>query len=179
MRRGRFMACALLLACSCNLGCSGTQIASTAAKNWPASSGQLDRGDFEAHLGSPDPAEIAQLLGPQLARAPDLAVVLALVKNRGRASPVRVDPATVRLRLRSGETLVPLTRDEVTRWAAATGSTVRSYAIFDPIEVNKNEARAAAAVFRLPTGGDASSVEAQMTIDLGSDGQVSVTSRLF
>jgi hypothetical protein len=143
------------------------------------SSGQLDRGDFEAHLGSSNPAEVAQLLGPQLARAPDLTIVVTLVKNRSRETPVRVDPATVRLKLKSGQTLTPLTRDQVRSWAESTGSTVASYAVLDPIEVKKGDALAAAAVFRLPAGADSSSAEAEMKVDLGAEGQLAVTSRLF
>jgi hypothetical protein len=179
MSTARSMVYLGLLSFVWSLGCATARNSTTSAKSWPISSGQLDRGDFEAHLGSSHPGEVAELLGPQLAQAPDLTVVVTLIKNRSRQTPVRVDPATVRLKLKSGETLTPLTREQVRAWAEATGSTVPSLAVLDPIEAKSGEALAAAAVFKLPAGADTTSAEAEMKVDLGAEGHVPVTSRLF
>jgi hypothetical protein len=143
------------------------------------SSGQLDHQDFEAHLGSANPTEVAAMLGPPLARSPELTVVLMLVKNRSRPTPVRVDPGTVRLKLKSGEVLTPLSRVVVENVAQGMNSRIPNPYFLGPLEAKKGEARAAAAVFKLPEGADTSSAEAEMQVDLGADGQHPVTSRLF
>ena len=177
-RRPRF--CILLTLASCAIGCATAQPSSSGSvKVWPASAGQLEHQDFEAHLVSASHDEVAAMLGPPFATAPELAVVLTLVKNRTRADPVRVDPATVRLKLKSGEVLTPLPRGVVQNLAEGMNCRMPNPALLGPLEAKKGEARAAAAVFKLPPGADASSAEAEMQVDLGADGQHPVTSRLF
>lgn len=165
---------------ACAPGCASAPVQPSKAWSWPSSSGQVDRGEWEAHLGSSQPDEVARLLGPQLARQPDLTVILGLVKNRSRETPVRVDPATFRLTLKNGEVLKPLTVEEVKRWAAVTGSTIPFLTALEAGEVRKGEALATAAVFRLPAGADASSAEVEMRVEPGPpEGAVPVRSRLF
>ncbi len=47
------------------------------------------------------------------------------------------------------------------------------------IEISKGESSGFAAVFRLPRGRDAKRVEAEMTLELGSEGTLQVKSTLF
>ena len=149
------------------------------AKSWPEFEGTVERLHWMAQLSSMPPWRITEEFGPELAQAPDLTVVSTFAQNRTRALPVRVDPATVRLKLKSGQALTPLTPEEVRRWAQAAGATIPNVQILEPIEAKTGERRFAAAVFRLPPGAETSSAEAEMVVDLGPDGKIPVKARFF
>ena len=150
------------------------------ARTWAGGSGQLDRTEFEAHAGSASLAEVAQVLGPEMAARPEVGVLMALVKNRTREQPIRVDPSTLRVRLRSGAELRPLSVEEVRAWARESGSSkVPGDAGFRPVDVPMAGAWATAAVFRFPVDADTREIDVSFVLDLGPGDQAQVTSRLF
>jgi hypothetical protein len=140
--------------------------------------GNSGREDFEVRLVSAPPDEVAALLSPQVASSPELTVVLVHVKNRSRPVPVRVDPATIRLKPKSGEILSPLSRVVVESLNEGLGFRML-IPYLNPVEAKQGEARTGVAVFKLPPGADTSSAEAEIQVDLGAEGQCPVTSRLF
>ena len=148
---------------------------------YPASTGGVSRPDLEAHLGSATAKEVAALLGPKMVSAKGLVLILALVTNKNRAEPLRVIPSSVHLDLPSGENVKALSFDEVSAWAHDRGgSEIPQPDVFRGYEINKGESVVAlAAAFRLPKGVEAKRVEAEMTIDLGSEGTLKVKSTLF
>jgi len=147
---------------------------------YAVNTGGINRPDLEAHLGCANAKEVATWLGVKMVRVRELVVILPLVKNIAHTEPLRVSPSTVRLRLESGEILNALSPEEVSAWARDVGvSKVPQPDVLKGIEISKGESSGFAAVFRLPKGRDAKRVEAEMTLDLGSEGTLQVKSTLF
>ena len=147
---------------------------------YPVNTGGVDRPDFKAHLGCASAKEVASWLGPKMVRLRELAVILPLVVNRDHAEPLRVSPATVHLKLASGEILDALSPEEVAAWARKVGVPKLPHPeVLTGIEVKKGEAGGFAAVFRLPKGANASRVEAEMRLSLGADEALQVKTTLY
>lgn len=148
---------------------------------YPANTGGVSRPDLEAHLGSATAKEVSALLGPKMVSARGLVLILALVRNKNRSEPLHVNPSSVHLKLQSGETLNALPPEEVSAWARELGaSKIPQPDLLKGFEVKKGEAVVAlAAAFRLPKGVDARRVEAEMTLELGTEATLQVKSTLF
>jgi len=143
--------------------------------------GGVDRPDLEAHLGSATAKEVAACLGPKMVSAEGLALIFALVTNKNRSEPLRVGPSSVHLKLQSGEILNALSPEQVSVWARDLGiSKIPQPDLLKGFEVKKGESFVAlAAAFRLPKGVEARRVEAEMTLELGSEGTLRVASTLI
>lgn len=147
---------------------------------YATNTGGISKPDLEAHIGCANAEEVARWLGKKMVRVKGLVVVLPLVKNINHAEPLRVNSSTVRLKLASGDVLSALSPDEVVSWARSVGiSQLREPGVLKGIEVSRGEALGFAAVFRLPAGKNPKKVEAEMTLELGSEGTVQVKSTLF
>lgn len=147
---------------------------------YAVNTGGVNRPDLEAHLGCASAKEVATWLGAKMLHVRELVVILPLVKNIAHTEPLRVSPSTVRLKLVSGEVLSALSPEEVSAWARDVGvSKVPQPDVLRGIEVSKGESAGFAAVFRLPKGRDTRRVEAEMTLELGSEGTLQVKSTLF
>ncbi len=148
---------------------------------YPVNTGGVSRPDLEAHLGSATAKEVAACLGPKMVSARGLVLILALVTNKNRSEPLRVSPSSVHLKLQSGEILNALTSEEVSAWARDLGaSKIPQPDLLQGFEVKKGESAVAlVAAFRLPKGVDAKRVEAEMTLELGTEGTLQVKSTLF
>lgn len=147
---------------------------------YAVNTGGVDRTDFEAHLASATPKEVAASIGPKMISARGLVLILALVTNKNRSEPLRVSPSSVHLKLQSGAILNALSPEEVSAWARDRGvSKIPQPDLLQGFEVKKGESVVALAVaFRLPKGVEANRVEAEMTLALGKEGTLQIKSTL-
>lgn len=149
--------------------------------HYAVNTGGVYRPDLEAHLGSATAKEVGASLGPKMVSARGLVVIWALVTNKNRSEPLHVSASSVHLKLPSGDILSALSPEEVSAWAREVGvSKIPHPELLKGFEIKKGEALAALmAVFRLPKGVEAKRVDAEMTLELGSEGTLQVKSTLF
>ena len=154
----------------------------------------FERPDLETHTFPASPTQVRAAFGPEFASLPRLGVVLVLVTNRGRQTPITVSRNAVRLTLPDGQVLKALEPPEMVAWlqeayggALEKDARAAIFGHYTAQQLSDNERGVFSAAkgrgmgdmyaFRFPKGIPSGQFAVQYVLDLGSDGQIAVTQK--